>query len=90
MGRAVNYQGQDPQMLMERTPDTALSAPNFSSKGLICVCVCVRVRACTCAYMHMIIQVGLNLCVCLTFRGLCIVIYSNNESQRNALFLKFI
>jgi len=26
----------------------------------------------------------------LTFRGLCIVIYSYNESQRDALFLKFI
>jgi hypothetical protein len=26
----------------------------------------------------------------LTFRGPCIVIYSNNRSQRDALFLKFI
>jgi len=26
----------------------------------------------------------------LTFRGPCIVIYSYNESQRDALFLKFI
>jgi hypothetical protein len=86
MGRAVNYQGQDPQMLMERTPDTTLSVPNFSSKGLICMCARVCVHACT----HMIVQVGLNLCVCLTFRGLCIVIYSYNESQRDALFLRFI
>jgi hypothetical protein len=42
MGRAVNYQGQDSQMLMERTPDTTLSVPNFSSKVIICVCVCVH------------------------------------------------
>jgi hypothetical protein len=26
----------------------------------------------------------------LTFRGLCIVIYSYNKSQQDALFLKFI
>ena len=26
----------------------------------------------------------------MTFRGLCIVIYSYNESQEDALFLKFI
>jgi len=26
----------------------------------------------------------------LTFRGLCLVIYSYNKSQRDALFLKFI
>jgi len=25
-----------------------------------------------------------------TFRGLCIVIYSYNKSQRDALFLKFV
>jgi len=70
-------------MLMERTPDTTLSVPNFSSKGLICVCVCV------CVCVHIIIQVGLNLCVYLTFRGLCIVIYSYNESQQDAMFPKF-
>jgi len=28
--------------------------------------------------------------VALTFRGPCIVIYSYNESQQDALFLKFI
>ena len=29
-------------------------------------------------------------CTNLTFRGPCIVIYSYNESQQDALFLKFI
>jgi hypothetical protein len=29
-------------------------------------------------------------CMNLTFRGPCIVIYSYNKSQRDALFLKFI
>jgi len=27
---------------------------------------------------------------CLTFRGPCIVMYSYNESQQDALFLRFI
>jgi len=32
----------------------------------------------------------LLLLLSLTFRGLCIVMYSYNESQRDALFLKFL
>jgi len=31
-----------------------------------------------------------NVCECLTFRGPCIVIYSCNKSQKDALFLYFI
>jgi len=42
----------------------------------------------------LVVTLQLNLCTLqnqrLTFRGPCIVMYSYNKSQRNALFLKFI
>ena len=56
----------------------------------ICVCVCVCVDTRGNIYIYIYIYIYTHTQTCLTFTGPYIVIYSDNEIQRDALFLIFI